>query len=157
MRLSKLIRTTADILFPFILVFGLYIILHGHLTPGGGFQGGAVIATAFVLLLVSYRLEDFLSWFRKDSFQNSEITGLVLFVGMAMAALGLGLAFFTNFLADTGGIFGTIVSYGVNSGSLNTGGVIPIMNMAVGIEVLGGLSLIILYMMTGLRQIEEAE
>jgi multisubunit Na+/H+ antiporter MnhB subunit len=46
MKMTKIVRTTADLFFPFCLVFGLYVVVHGHLTPGGGFQGGAVMATA---------------------------------------------------------------------------------------------------------------
>ena len=40
--MSKIVRTLSNITFPFIMIFGLYVIAHGHLTPGGGFQGGAV-------------------------------------------------------------------------------------------------------------------
>ncbi|MEF3245067.1 MAG: Na(+)/H(+) antiporter subunit B [Caldisericaceae bacterium] len=42
------------IVFPFILLTGAYIFMHGHLTPGGGFQGGALIATGFLLLYLAY-------------------------------------------------------------------------------------------------------
>jgi multicomponent Na+:H+ antiporter subunit B len=45
----------------------------------------------------------------------------------------------------------------VNSGFLNTAGTIPIMNIAVGLEVLGGLSIIIVYMTRGIRMLEETE
>ena len=155
--LSKIIRTTADVMFLFITVFGFYIVLHGHLTPGGGFQGGAVIATGFILLIVAYKLDDFLGWFQKRTFQNCEMSGLVLFIGTALAAIPLGYLFFMNFLNGTGGLFGQAVSYGINPGFLNTAGTIPIMNIAVGIEVLGGLSIIILYMTSGIRSHEEGE
>jgi len=46
---SLILSTGCKFLFPFILIFGTYIFIHGHLTPGGGFQGGAIIASAFVL------------------------------------------------------------------------------------------------------------
>lgn len=155
--MSKIIRTTADVMFLFITVFGFYIVLHGHLTPGGGFQGGAVIATGFILLIVAYKLDDFLGWFQKRTFQNCEMSGLVLFIGTALAAIPLGYLFFMNFLNGTGGLFGQAVSYGINPGFLNTAGTIPIMNIAVGIEVLGGLSIIILYMTSGIQSHEEGE
>ena len=46
MKMTKIVRTTADIFFPFCLVFGLYVVIHGHLTPGGGFQGpGGTVST----------------------------------------------------------------------------------------------------------------
>ena len=53
MQMTKIVRTTADLFFPFCLVFGLYVVAHGHLTPGGGFQGGAVMATGTALILVA--------------------------------------------------------------------------------------------------------
>lgn len=46
---SPIIRTTAKILFPFIIVFGAYVILNGADSVGGGFQGGAVISSAFIV------------------------------------------------------------------------------------------------------------
>ncbi len=50
---SPLLKTGAALLFPIILLFGVYIFINGHLTPGGGFQGGVVIASAVVLLLMA--------------------------------------------------------------------------------------------------------
>ena len=44
---------SADLLFPLLLVVGLYIVLHGHLTPGGGFQGGVILAAAFFIPLLA--------------------------------------------------------------------------------------------------------
>ena len=40
-KMSKIVRTISGIAFPFTMIYGLYVIAHGHLTPGGGFQGGA--------------------------------------------------------------------------------------------------------------------
>jgi len=50
---SEILSTGASFLFPLVILFGVYIFLHGHLTPGGGFQGGVIIASAFLLLLLS--------------------------------------------------------------------------------------------------------
>ncbi|GAU77931.1 MnhB domain-containing protein [Fusibacter sp. 3D3] len=46
---SFLISKTLTITYPFVLLFGLYIVLNGHVTPGGGFQGGAIIASVLIL------------------------------------------------------------------------------------------------------------
>jgi multicomponent Na+:H+ antiporter subunit B len=51
---SEILTTGADILVPVIMLFGIYIFLHGHLSPGGGFQGGAVVASAVLLLFLAY-------------------------------------------------------------------------------------------------------
>lgn len=46
---GPILQAGSDLLFPLLLVVGLYIILHGHLTPGGGFQGGVILAAAFFI------------------------------------------------------------------------------------------------------------
>ena len=52
--MSKIVRTITAIAFPISMIYGLYIIAHGHLTPGGGFQGGAVVASACAMILVAF-------------------------------------------------------------------------------------------------------
>jgi len=46
---SQILVCISRILFPFMLVFGFYVIINGHATPGGGFQGGAILATAILI------------------------------------------------------------------------------------------------------------
>ncbi|MBS3781051.1 MAG: sodium:proton antiporter, partial [Candidatus Thermoplasmatota archaeon] len=53
-KMSRIVRTVTDFLVVPIVIFGIYLILHGHLTPGGGFQGGAVVASATALLIIAY-------------------------------------------------------------------------------------------------------
>ncbi len=50
---SEIIITASKLLVPVVMVLGVYVFVNGHLTPGGGFQGGAIIATSFVLLLMA--------------------------------------------------------------------------------------------------------
>ncbi len=50
---SEILQTATQLLTPFIVMFGAYIFINGHLTPGGGFQGGAVIASAVLLLFLT--------------------------------------------------------------------------------------------------------
>ncbi|HAA47630.1 MAG TPA: sodium:proton antiporter [Synergistaceae bacterium] len=147
--LSIIVRTICDIFAWFLAVFGAYVIIHGHLSPGGGFQGGAVVATFMALLLVSHGGKKLLSFVKPGLYSWAETTGLLLFIGAGFA--GLTTAFFYNFLAGGGGLFGAVVPAGANSGILNSSGTIAVMNMAVGLEVIGGLSLIILYMFKGIR------
>lgn len=132
---SRIVATTANLIFGFVLVFGFYIIAHGHLTPGGGFQGGAVIATALILLIVAR--EPALVGMREHFLERLESFGALAFVALAM--LGLGTAFFANTLVDGGAIFSDTVDFGPNDGNLNTGGLMPLMNLAVGLKVLAGL------------------
>ncbi|MBN1432863.1 MAG: sodium:proton antiporter [Methanomicrobiaceae archaeon] len=151
MNMSRIVRSTANILFPFILVFGFYIIVHGHLTPGGGFQGGAVAATGFVLLLVAFSPDIIRDKFSFNSMKYTEALGLLLFIITAFVAIALGTTFFFNWLANGGIIFGESVAFGANPGILNSAGTIPLMNVAVGIEVIGAMGLIIMYMLSGIE------
>jgi len=50
---SELFAETMGLIYPLILLFGLYILYNGHLTPGGGFQGGAIIAGVFTIQYLS--------------------------------------------------------------------------------------------------------
>lgn len=54
---SLIVQTAVRILVPFIQIFGLYVIVHGHYSPGGGFQGGVILGASFVLLALAYDLK----------------------------------------------------------------------------------------------------
>lgn len=140
--MSKIVKITACLVSLPIIVFGLYIISHGHLTPGGGFAGGAIIATSVALLAVAFGKEITMS---KQLLSLAESLGLLMFI--ILGSFGLHSSFFHNFLANSQEIFGRTVSFGPNPGYINSGGIIPLMNLAVGIEVFAALSLIILLML----------
>jgi len=146
-QMSKIVRTIANLVYGFIIIFGFYVIIHGHLTPGGGFQGGAVVASAFALLLVSYGSLNIQKFLKRDLLSILESCGLTMFI--VLAFLGLGITFFYNLLANSGSWFGDTAVIGINPGNMNTGGVIPLMNIAVGLEVLSALGIIVLIMAIG--------
>jgi len=53
--MNIIVKTVSRIIFPFILVYGIYLAIYGHLGPGGGFPAGVVIATGFILLVIAYK------------------------------------------------------------------------------------------------------
>jgi multicomponent Na+:H+ antiporter subunit B len=55
---SEIVATITGSLYPFILLYGFYIIINGHVTPGGGFQGGAILAAVFMSRYLSMPLFD---------------------------------------------------------------------------------------------------
>ncbi len=141
--MSKIVKIVSLIILNPIIIFGLYIISHGHLTPGGGFQGGVIIASAVVLILIAFENNIRLS---KWLFRLFESLGLIFFIVLALPGIFKN-TFFYNFLAQTNGIFlGRTIHFGINPGYLNSAGVIPLMNLAVGIEVASALSLVIILM-----------
>lgn len=143
--MSKIVRITANVLYPFALTFGIYVIIHGHLTPGGGFQGGAIVASAFTMLIVAYGTKSLNFLLSKNTFSIIENFGAIAFI--CIAFLGIGATFFYNFLANSGTIFGNSLEFGPNFGDINTSGVLPLMNFAVGLKVLSGVAVILIVML----------
>lgn len=148
--MSKIVRTITNILYSFIIIFGFYVIMHGHLTPGGGFQGGAVVASGIALVLIAYGYDTVKSWIKKSNLSILESIGGLAFIGIAF--LGIGTTFFYNFLANSGTLFGNPTVIGINPGDLNTAGALPLMSWAVGLKVLAGLGSIVLLMAYGIKK-----
>jgi len=149
--LSPVVRVIAAMLFPFILIFSLYVILHGHLTPGGGFQGGAIGASAVVMLIVAYGARWVESKAGEESVSVLESLGGLMFVVTGLLGFLLAATFLSNFLVGEV-LFGEIPTFGSNPGILNTGGTLPLLNIAVGLKVIGGLASVVLIMALGSRR-----
>jgi multicomponent Na+:H+ antiporter subunit B len=131
-----------------MVVFGTNVIIHGDLTPGGGFQGGAIVATFLSFLLVAYGGKRLLSWVNERFYTSLVGFGLLLFLGLAF--MGLPTSFFYNFASVTH----QAALAGGAHGIIPPSGTIALMDIAVGIEVTGGLSLIVIYMFKGIRLYE---
>jgi multicomponent Na+:H+ antiporter subunit B len=144
--MSKIVKTLTNIVFPFIMIFGLYVIAHGHLTPGGGFQGGAVVASGLALLLVAYGSKWIFTRIQEKHLSTFESLGALGFIGVAFLGLIVGGVFFNNFLVGSKIVFNTIPPVGSTLADFNTGGVLPLMNFAVGVKVIAGLFVIVLLM-----------
>jgi len=144
--MSKIVKTISSIIFPFILIYGLYVIAHGHLTPGGGFQGGAVVTSGLAMILVAYGSVWTMGKIKEKNLSLFESLGAICFILLAFLGLGFGAVFFNNFLVGSDFLFGTIPATGSGLADINTGGVLPLMNFAVGLKVIVGLFVIVLVM-----------
>ena len=153
--MSKIVKTMSGIVFPLIVIFGLYVIAHGHLTPGGGFQGGAVVASACVMIIVAYGSAWTMKKIKEKHLSIFESLGAIGFIGLGFFGLILAdKVFFDNFILGTNGlglIFNNtpfIIEEGVRVAvsDINTAGVLPLMNFAVGLKVIAGLFAIVLVM-----------
>ena len=152
--MSKIVRTIASIAFPFAMIYGLYVIAHGHLTPGGGFQGGAIAASACALVLVAYGSKWTLNKIKEKRLSVFESLGAIGFIALALLGLVFGVAFFNNFLPGSNLLFGNIPATGSGLAVINTGGILPLMNFAVGLKVIAGLFVIVLVMAYATTNIE---
>ena len=87
-----IIKTSVRLLVPFIQLFGLYVIVHGHYSPGGGFQGGVILGASFILLALAYDLktsQDYMPIWANALLGN---LGPVIFIGVgALCAIFGGL------------------------------------------------------------------
>jgi multisubunit Na+/H+ antiporter MnhB subunit len=132
--MTIIVKKVTQIICGITFLYGIYIIIHGHLTPGGGFAGGTIIAGAFILLILAFGSE-FLKLKKEESGSSiTESSGILAFLVIAVLGIMIGGAgiFFVNFLPK--GEIGRLISAGV----------IPLYNIAVGMEVSAALLTIFL-------------
>lgn len=83
-----ILQKVATLLVPVIIMFGIYVILNGHLSPGGGFSGGAIIGAAMIMYLNAFGFE------KTEKFFNDKTVKIVTFAGLAFYASAKCYAFF---------------------------------------------------------------
>jgi len=85
-----IIRTVARVFMPFIQIYALYVIMHGHHSPGGGFQGGVILGASFILYLITHGLKDAkkrMSELKAGLFSSF---GLLIYSGIGLLCLIMG-------------------------------------------------------------------
>lgn len=87
---SEIIRVSVRFLIPFIQLFGLYVIAHGHYSPGGGFQGGVILGASFILMAVAFDLKNSLERFREKVNGILGNVGVLIYVGTGFVCALLG-------------------------------------------------------------------
>lgn len=125
---SEIMVTASKVLTPVIFILGIYVFINGHLTPGGGFQGGAIIASGLVLMLLA----------KPDMNVSHKLISIIESIsGFSFVLLGVAGIFLASGFLDNDflplGDFGDIVSAGA----------IPIIYIFVGLKVGSELSGII--------------
>ena len=98
MRKTDILDVISRKLSPFILLFGLYLITYGHLSPGGGFQGGVVLASGVVLLLLCQGTQRVSKLFPLPVINFTEALGFFAFLFMGTLGVLFGSGFLSNFL-----------------------------------------------------------
>jgi multicomponent Na+:H+ antiporter subunit B len=125
-RTSIPVRVTGLGLVAPTLLVGVYVVAHGHQTPGGGFQGGVILATVLLLVYLSSDYVTFRAVGPTWLIELAEGMGAAGFALIGLSGLVFGAAFFENVLGK-----GT-------PGELLSAGTIPLSNAAVGLAVTGG-------------------
>ena len=122
--MTVIVKKTTQLIAGIVFLYGIYVIIHGHLTPGGGFAGGVIIAGSFILLILAFG-SDFMKLTKEESgstlYENLAIL-IVIFLSISGLLIGA-RTFFLNWLPK-----GTV-------GQLVSAGMLPLYNIFVGIEV----------------------
>lgn len=117
---GELLSTGTRLLVPLILLLGAYVFTNGHLTPGGGFQGGAILASAMLLVLLTAPL----ARFSHRMITAVESTAGLVFLGLGLLGIALAGGFLDNRILPTGTL-----------GEMFSAGAIPIIYSFIGLKV----------------------
>ncbi len=122
--MTVIVKQTTKLIAGLVFLYGIYVIIHGHLTPGGGFAGGVIVAGAFILLILAYG-SDFLKLVKEESGTTMyENLAMIMVLILAVSGLLIGAhIFFLNWIPKG------------NVGQLVSAGILPLYNIFVGIEV----------------------
>ncbi len=120
--MTIIVKTISRLVLSFILLFGFYIILYGHITPGGGFAGGVILSISYVLLMLAFGSKVALA--KLSNFWASMLDNLGALAFIVIGFLGL-----------TGGYFMTNFIWHGHPGQLISAGIIPLCNIAIAIKV----------------------
>jgi len=132
-----ILKATSFVLVAMMMIFGNYVVLNGHLTPGSGFSGGAILGAAFILYASAYGVV------RAHPFINFKVCCRTMSVSLIFYALAKGYSFYTGANHIPSGIpLGT-------PGNLLSGGLILPLNIVVGFVVACTMYVIYILFSTG--------
>lgn len=131
--MSLIVKTVTCWIKAFILLFGVYVVLYGHLTPGGGFAGGVVVACAFILLFLAEGEKGAAGTLKIGMASALDSVGALIFLSVALMGLLFGRVFFKNLIETSEKARHTLCS----------GGLIPLSNIGIGLKV--GMSLFLVF------------
>ncbi len=129
---SDAVRMAALVFTGPLVVMGWWLTSHAQTNPSGGFQGGVILATAFILVYLAGEFLVFKRFSPVALTDAVEAVGAGGFVAIGLAAVGIGLAYLTNYLPK-----------GEVAGAVSSGGTIPLISFFVGLEVAAAFILIV--------------
>ena len=122
-RQNVILRTTSVLLIPLILLFGSYVVIHGHLSPGGGFSGGAILGAGLILYANAYGTK------RARKFINFKVISRIISGSLLFYALAKGYSFFVG-----ANQLPSVIPLGTPGNILSAGLIFPL-NISVGLVV----------------------
>jgi len=142
--MTIIVKKTTQLIAGIVFLYGIYVIIHGHLTPGGGFAGGVIVAGSFILLILAFGSN--VMNLTKEELGSTMYENLATLVVIFLAVSGLLIGarvFFLNWLPKG------------NLGQLVSAGILPLYNIFVGIEVASSILTIFLALVIFKEEISE--
>ena len=139
-------RCGVDRVLPIAVVYILYIILHGHLSPGGGFQGGVLMVALVAMVFLGHGYDRTVETFSYHLLHKSEGYASIFYVALGLLGVAMGAHFAQNVIYQHGAI-----------GDLYSAGTIFWMNVTVGVKVITGVGSIALLMLGVLKDADSGE
>jgi multisubunit Na+/H+ antiporter MnhB subunit len=136
--MTSIVKVITNLMVGFMLVFGAYIVLYGHVTPGGGFPGGVMVALAYILITLAYGRKVVESMVSGMAGSIADDVGALIFLILGLIGLSIGGKFLFNFLPK-----GTPFN-------LFSAGDIILYNLAITLKV--GMSLYIVFLALAILQ-----
>lgn len=129
-----IVRCAADLFLPLACTFGCYVVLHGNTSPGGGFQGGVLVASAILLVFLGHGGTQVKDSFSSRLLHSSETIAEIMYVVIALLGIFTGLNFCVNFVFAGQELETSIL-----------------MNDAVGYHVMAGITCLLIMMLSTLE------
>ncbi|MBP3655583.1 MAG: hypothetical protein J6K32_02690 [Clostridia bacterium] len=135
--LGIIVRYGANLFLPLACTFGGYVVLHGDSSPGGGFQGGVLIAAAVLLVFLGYGSQKLSTTFKESFLHSSETVAEIMYIAIGLIGVIVGLDFAVNMAIDVFNIETAVL-----------------MNHAVGYHVMAGVGCLLIMMLGMLSSTE---
>ncbi len=121
-----IISMIVRLILPFIQIYGFYVIINGHLTPGGGFPGGAIMGASMILYALAFNLEEGSNKISHDTSTLLESGGALVFSGLGLIGVLAGVGYLGN--KSAGFPLGP-------TGNLFSGGLVFLVSLGIGVKV----------------------
>lgn len=135
--MGLLSRRLLSAVLPLFFLFPMYVIIHGHISPGGGFQGGVSLAVLIILIHVAFGMRFGQHVISLRVLSITEYTAALTLLATGFFGITQGVSFLSNYIA--GAPQGT-------PGELLSAGIIPLLNFLVGFKVAAGLGSLYIYL-----------
>jgi multicomponent Na+:H+ antiporter subunit B len=126
--MTLIVKMITRLVTGFIMIFGLYIVIYGHITPGGGFAGGVILALSLILVLMAFGKNFVDELISQEELKAADVAGALAFLVIAL------LGYVGTRAVPEGMFFLNFIPRGTPF-ELISGGFIPLCNVAIGVKV----------------------